>query len=306
MRKTILLLLAFFVVSLSIPQTACAWDTTAAKYYPLKVGNSYTFDRIQYLVTCIGNPIGRFKTTITAENVLLNGKRYFEFSSSGSVYVLFNSYWKYQRIDSSTMNVYGYSTIDTKEYLLDSLLANPSNSYKCSRFQTTSPLGIYTISSTVNFFGSSKIQRTFFASPSPTSYTLIEGVGFTGYYNCLDFGDGLYLRGCLINGILYGDTISTDVRQISSEVPDKFILKQNYPNPFNPTTKVNYDLKAAGFVSMKLYNVMGEEMASLVNENQKAGSYEFTFDGMKLPSGVYYYRIETSGFTEVKKMSLVK
>lgn len=271
MRKTIFILLALSVVLLSVtvtPQSGFAWDTTAAKYYPLKVGNSYTFDRIQYLVSCIGNTVGKFKTTITAKNVLLNGKRYYQFTSTGSVYPLFNSYWKYQRIDSTTMNVYGYSVADSKEYLLDSLLANAGNSFKCARFQTNSPLGMFTVSNSVNFFGNTRIQRTYFAAPTPTSYTITEGAGFTGYYNCLDFGDGLNLRGCVINGVVYGDTVTTNVRQISNEVPERFLLKQNYPNPFNPTTKINYEIIATGLVSLKIYDVMGKEISELLMKSK--------------------------------------
>ena len=310
MRKTILVLLALFVVSLSvisIPQSGFAWDTTAAKYYPLKVGNTYVYRNFTIGPECYPYNPGKSRVTIIAEAVMPNGKKYFQFNiyspSGPPVY----SIWKYQRIDSATMNIYGYNTSDSHEYLLDSLLANPNNSTQSSRFhfppwQSTYHMGTTTV------FGGTRNERIYFTgqSPNPFVYYFIEGIGYAGYYYCLDDGSSSELSGCVISGIVYGDTIMTAVSQISSEVPDNFLLKQNYPNPFNPTTKINYELKTAGFVSMKVYNVMGKEVSVLVNHNQKAGSYEVTFDGINLPSGVYYYKIETDGFTDVKKMSLVK
>jgi hypothetical protein len=306
MRKTIFLLLALYVVSNSIPQTAFGWDTTAAKYYPLKVGNKYAFQRIQYFDGCRSFPLVKFKAEIIRDTLLSNGKKYFEFQSTGNLYNV-KPYWKYQRIDSVTMNVFGYSIANSKDYLLDSLKANTSNSFSCARFQESGPGGTYTTIQSINFFGSPRVERNAICSPVSTSYSIIEGIGFAGYDHCLDFGEGIHLLGCMIDGVVYGDTATiTSITQISSEVSDKFVMNQNYPNPFNPSTKINYELRTAGFVSLKVYNVMGKEMVNLVNEIQKAGSYEVTFDGANLPSGVYYYRIETNGFTEVKKMSLVK
>lgn len=306
MRKTIFILLAILVVSQFTPKSGFAWDTTAAKYYPLRIGNTYTFENIQYLQGCIGMPTGKFKTTITRDTILSNGKKYFEFQSRGSVSALFNSYWKYQRIDSSSMNVYGYSISENKEYLLDSLLAAHTNTFKCLRFPATSPGGTYLGPNSGTYFGRIMESKTVLCSPNSTSYTLLENVGFYGFNYCLDFGEGLFLKGCVVNQILYGDTLSTEINLTSSEVPEKFSLKQNYPNPFNPSTKINYELKSSGFVSIKVYDVMGKEVSELVNEKQTTGSYEVTFDGTNLPSGVYYYRLETEGFSEVKKMSLIK
>ncbi len=77
-------------------------------------------------------------------------------------------------------------------------------------------------------------------------------------------------------------------------------------NPFNPKTSIKFDLPASGFVSLKIYDVMGREVENLVNENLKAGSYEVDFNGMNKPSGIYYYKIITENFQETKKMLLVK
>ena len=96
------------------------------------------------------------------------------------------------------------------------------------------------------------------------------------------------------------------IEPISTEIPNKFLLHQNYPNPFNPATKIKFDLPKAGLVSLRIYNLLGQEVSELVNQNLNAGVYEYSFDGAGLPSGVYFCRLEGNGFIETKRMILVK
>ena len=88
--------------------------------------------------------------------------------------------------------------------------------------------------------------------------------------------------------------------------PDQYDLSQNYPNPFNPETKINFSLPVKQYVSLKVYNALGELVKELVNEFREAGSYSVTFDGSDLSSGVYIYRLETEDFVMNKKMTLLK
>jgi hypothetical protein len=92
----------------------------------------------------------------------------------------------------------------------------------------------------------------------------------------------------------------------NGNVPSKFDLKQNYPNPFNPSTTIAFDLPKDEFVNLTVYNSVGQEVAVLVNENTKAGSYDIKFDATNLPSGVYLYRLSAGSFTKSVKMSLIK
>ena len=100
--------------------------------------------------------------------------------------------------------------------------------------------------------------------------------------------------------------------ELSSEVvinaPNSFSLEQNYPNPFNPSTTIKYNVPAASNVSLKVFDAIGNEVATLVNENKEAGSYnvQFTINNVQFSSGIYFYKLETDGFVETKKMLLLK
>ena len=98
----------------------------------------------------------------------------------------------------------------------------------------------------------------------------------------------------------------TDVISTSDELPDNFQLAQNYPNPFNPSTNIEYSIPEASFVQLKIYDVLGNEVATLVNEEQSAGVYRADFSGIDLTSGTYFYRLNTDSFSESKKMLLLK
>ena len=97
----------------------------------------------------------------------------------------------------------------------------------------------------------------------------------------------------------------TGVRATAA-VPKDFVLFQNYPNPFNPTTVISYQLPTAGHVVIKVYDVLGREVTTLVNERKSAGSYQVPFDAHLMPSGVYFYSLQSGSFKETKKMELIK
>ena len=118
-------------------------------------------------------------------------------------------------------------------------------------------------------------------------------------------GDGYYFDNFKV--INYTDTL-VSVNSIAGIVPDEFRLYQNYPNPFNPSTVIRYSIKENAFVKLKVYDVLGNEVATLVNQNQLRGSYNYQFSTVnyQLPSGIYYYKLESGDFSEVKKMILLK
>ncbi len=115
-------------------------------------------------------------------------------------------------------------------------------------------------------------------------------------------------------GIIHklSETISPiGIQPVTTEIPKQYLLSQNYPNPFNPVTKIKFGIPAGGYVKLNIFDVLGRNIKTPVNENLAAGSYEIEFDGTNLPSGIYYYKLEAETsrrdlFTETKKMVLVK
>jgi hypothetical protein len=90
--------------------------------------------------------------------------------------------------------------------------------------------------------------------------------------------------------------------------PKEFLLQQNYPNPFNPSTSIQYTISSTQFVTLKVYDLLGREVATLVNEEKTAGSYnaQFTINNVQLSSGIYFYKLQAGDFVETKKMILLK
>jgi len=106
-------------------------------------------------------------------------------------------------------------------------------------------------------------------------------------------------------------TEPTSVELRTDGIPTGYLLSDNYPNPFNPTTKINYDIPQTGHVDLKVYNMLGQEIATLVSQNQAAGSYVVDWDGrngagVQVPSGIYFYQMKVGNFTQIKRMLLAK
>ena len=121
----------------------------------------------------------------------------------------------------------------------------------------------------------------------------------------VDIGTGN--TGTLLNWgleIVYAPTVT--INNNTNTIPDKFSLFQNYPNPFNPVTKIKFDVPKSGFVVIKVFDILGKQIATIVNENLTEGSYEVTWNASQYPSGIYFYKLKTGDFTQTKKMILVK
>jgi len=133
------------------------------------------------------------------------------------------------------------------------------------------------------------------ALPAPKMSTLPSG------------GSGINPPGTTAPPVRYVYTVGLlAIKPVSNEIPNEFRLYNNYPNPFNPVTKIRFDIPEAGTVTVKVFDIAGREAAVLVNSELKAGRYELPFDASSLSSGVYFYKISAGGFTDTKKMMLVK
>ena len=129
---------------------------------------------------------------------------------------------------------------------------------------------------------------------------------YTGWLDQLSIGSGGLLKKIYrtTNGGLGG--LITVYDNQSNIVVGNYVLSQNYPNPFNPITTINYQIPEISFVTLKVYDVLGNEIATLINEEKPAGNYEIEFDAMGLSSGMYFYQLQAGGFAETKKMVLLK
>ena len=103
----------------------------------------------------------------------------------------------------------------------------------------------------------------------------------------------------------FGYPIIDKIADREATIPKTF-LAQNFPNPFNPSTKISFTLQVSGFTTLKVFNVLGREVATLVNEKLEPGRYNATWDATGFPSGVYFYRLQTGKFIETKRLVLVK
>jgi photosystem II stability/assembly factor-like uncharacterized protein len=135
------------------------------------------------------------------------------------------------------------------------------------------------------------------------------------HFYCCSIADSnvWFTAGGYFNAVIFKTTNGggpIGIKSISSEIPERFSLYQNHPNPFNPATRIKFDIPpskgARGMTRLVIYDVLGKEVAILVNENLKPGSYEAEWDGTNYPSEVYFYKLETDNFSVTKKMVLIK
>ncbi len=129
----------------------------------------------------------------------------------------------------------------------------------------------------------------------------------------VDGSGNVYVTGRALSSVNNDDYVTikysqtpSGVTQVSEEIPREFSLEQNYPNPFNPITNVKIQMSKAGFVSLKVLDITGKEVAVLVNREMNAGVYSIDFDAGNLGSGIYFYRMDSGEFSETKKMTLIK
>ncbi|MBZ0203527.1 MAG: T9SS type A sorting domain-containing protein [Ignavibacteria bacterium] len=300
-----------------------AQDTSIVNFLPLNIGNVWVYSCNQQ-----GNPPAcgictkRIKLVITS-TIIINGHLYYQGSFttihlSGSCPFCGSNLPSFIniRVDSASGNVLEYSANNgcsyrPNEILYDSLRARLLDSirYNC---QPPVQFSAYVCrdTSSLIFFGQSRQARSYsiqgFESSSGRGY--VKGIGIAGGgYGSVGCQNSSQLLGCVINGVVYGDTgFIVGINQISSEVPEQFSLSQNYPNPFNPTTHIGFRIAEFGLVRIIVFDAIGREVQTLVNQDLSMGTYEVDFNGTNLPSGVYYYMLESESFAETKKMVLLK
>jgi photosystem II stability/assembly factor-like uncharacterized protein len=175
-----------------------------------------------------------------------------------------------------------------------------------------------TVPGTGNISGIDGSGNEFFCVRGTGLYRSTDGgVTFTSFHTATGTGNDLKIttdpNGCFTGWSVatlgnIAEIVGTPVGIVinNNEVPSSYMLQQNYPNPFNPTTNIKFSLPNTGLVKLVIFDVVGREVATLVNEVKSAGNYTADFDASTLSSGVYFYRLEAGDFAETKKMLLVK
>ena len=157
----------------------------------------------------------------------------------------------------------------------------------------TATLCMSTISSTSSFTPTAGQWKS-------RAFLMPAGTNKVHFYAKSDFGNNLYIDN------ICQSTTTTSVTPISITIPNKYSLSQNYPNPFNPVTKISFAIPKQSMTTLKIFDVLGREVMSLVNEVKQPGEYIVDFDGTNLSSGIYFYKLEAGTFSDVKRMMLIK
>ena len=219
-----------------------------------------------------------------------------------------------ERIDSAEGRIYRYSedywVPPEKEYLIEDLSAEIGNSINSYRYGFFDPSGktIPIAEDSITIWDSTFSRKSFEqGNLLYFNYALTKHIGLDSADFEYDFGDThLRLKGCVLDGIVYGDTTTTSVDDYRGMIPENIVLYQNYPNPFNPSTSIKYSLSSRQFVNIKVYDITGREVALLLKEEKPAGTYEIKFDGSALPSGVYFCKMQAGSHHHIMKMILLK
>jgi len=215
----------------------------------------------------------------------------------------------YNRQDSNNFYVrHDWSLFTNSEVKYYKKNAQLNDSWTNTFSGATNHIAYYKIidTSTIYFYGNSTKLKTLEITDSSLVDQLQYWSDDYGLLSVTDWeGASGYLLGCVIDGKVYGDTIFTGIIKIDNTIPKNYYLSQNYPNPFNPTTKIDFNIPKSSYVTIKVYDILGREITTLINKELKPGRYTVDFNGNNLSSGVYIYVLKVNDFSEAKKMILL-
>lgn len=291
---------------------ASTWPPNDPYYtYQLRTGNYFEYLTISQQIPFPPDSFG-YSIKVLGDTVLENGKQY-KILQFKDIIKYNNIYYKYERIDTLTGTVYRFNkkiNSPEKEYMIDSLFAQLGDTINCSR-EGISSFGqfktIFLSTYTDTIFGRLTTVKEFFDQSfiPGLHYKLAKGFGLINSLGCEFSCSATNLVYAIIDGQTYGKTI-TLIDKNSSTITSNYSLYQNYPNPFNSSTTITFDLPNSANVKLTIYNLLGEEIITLINEYKEAGSYKINWNAINLPSGIYLYRLETDNYTDSKKMTLLK
>ncbi len=272
-------------------------------FFPLKIGDKWIYKERMTVIPEGDMFYSNHVISVIGDTLMSNNINY--------KIVLDNMNYRFLRTDS-TGGVYEYfpymypDSVDN-ETLYQDLIMNTGDTVESNwknhngKIIFLSQDSAYTCGVKVN-----TMNYEFFSGTYQSRYQLAEGLGISimNIGQDFDFVDDT-LKGAVINGVVYGDTTVTGIKG-QKNIPLQFTLFQNYPNPFNPSTIIKYEISKAANVKIKVYDVLGREIATLLNSTQKAGQHEVEWNAKNYASGIYFYRIRAGEFVSTKKMLLIK
>jgi len=280
------LILLVFVNSAALLQLEAQTDSSLA-FFPLQLNDLWQY-RYHYYDCCCNYEISSYFTVrVARDTVLQDGLSYKVVEIS--LPELFSI--RCLRVDTATANVYEFSgDMSVGPCLLDSLRATVGSVFSgirsiqggpiiCAGIGTTTVLGMRTM--VKQFTGAGIFYNLAFGLGLTQIDTMVFQCGTWDFRS----DDLCYAR---ISGKEYGTFVG--MKSQIKIAPESFTMAQNYPNPFNSTTAINFQVSAVSMVKLSVYDLLGREVAVLVNERKAPGSYEVTFDGSNLASGVYFYQ----------------
>lgn len=290
MKKICILVLFFTLISID----SLSQISGSSSFFPLQVGNKWFYERFHTPAA-----VYTYQQVSITKDTIANSKRYFFIKHLPEQ----QDYWV--RYDTTDGILYYYDETESPLYKLSAAIGDTTN-YICSAWMDTT------------FFNTSTHLKKFYKqyntphSSSGSEVNLVKNFGQTYYFEYYaSFTGSNYLtarlKGCIINGVTYGDTtFPIGIITTSNQIPVGYSLSQNYPNPFNPVTQISFNIPKQLFTRLVIYDQLGRERSVLVNSQLSPGSYKVEWDASNYPSGVYFYKIQAGDFIETKKMVTIK
>ncbi len=277
-------------------------------HYPLKIGNKWIYNVSQILPGGSLSFVKKELVKVVKDTLLSNGLKYYKLNYGSDTF--------FERIDTTLCKTYRAAFINgtIEDKLLDVLVANSTQNYSLVRLGAENKFSCITGTPIVLFTNYSVDNKKFIQTDNENNnYTIgykfgileknfiIDEFGIQKKYNAK-------LTGAYLDGIVYGDTnVVVDVEEEENGLIIKdYLLMQNYPNPFNPATIISFSLPKETNVKLTVYNMLGQIVSSIFDGRLNAGTHSVEFNGSSLPSGIYFYKLETDNFSQTKKMSLLK
>ena len=257
---------------------------------PLKLGNIWIYDQISRIS----------RTTVTDTSI------YFDTTAYNKLFY---------EVNDSSLQFYTYARLREDDFYV--LFNEIDSTEGAGYYKKNAVIGDTWMAGTIVYIIVDTFVVNVFGEPTTIKFlTKDDGLVYIQEYwtekfgklGSQDFGGIIDdLLGCVINGVAYGDTSFTIVSvEDESEIPSSYYLAQNFPNPFNPSTTISWQLPVGNWQTLKIYDVLGKEIATLVDGFKPAGKYEVYFDASNLASGTYFYQLKVENYIETKKMQLVK